>query len=92
MTVQDLIAYLEKLPKDSQIGVVFRMHSDYEVLEESDMTFIPSPTKEELDARQPYTITGRYVLRNGKLMEYNRLTWPKEEVPNFVPLLILPGN
>ena len=95
MTVQGLIDYLEKLPKDAQVGVIYRMHSDYEVLEEGDMTFIPAPTKEQLDTETvvPFSSTMRkYVLRNGRLMEYNYRTFPKSETPVFVPLLILPGN
>lgn len=87
MTVSDLIRYLEKLPKDTVIGVVFSIHSDYEILDEQDMTFIG---KEERDSGNELSM--RYVLRAGRIMEFDKRTWPKEEVPNFVYVLVLPGN
>jgi hypothetical protein len=83
MTVKDLIAYLEKLPKETEIGVIFQRYSDYEILREADLRFSGSSPGSQ----------GRYVLRKGRLMLYDESTWDhKTEEPNFVPLLVLPGN
>ena len=87
MTVRDLIDYLNKLPKDTVIGVVYQCCSDLVILEEGDMHFTD---KLQMDQRR--FPCGRYVLRHGKIMVYNENTWDKEEVPHFVPVLVLPGN
>lgn len=94
MIVKELIEYLKKLPKDAQIGVIYQACSDYVILEEEDMAFVPAPTKEELDtpSSNPWKPIRRYVIRHGKLIEYDAKTWDKSEIPKFVPLLILPGN
>lgn len=91
MTVQDLIRYLERLPKDAVIGVVYRMYSDLSILDEADMTFADKAYLDENGGAIGYR-RRRYVLRNGNIMEYDEKTWPKEETPHFVPVLILPGN
>lgn len=98
MTVADLIRFLEKLPRNTKVGVLYRCFSDVAILEEEDMDFIDKAAFDELDEkeRQGIHLWGserrRYVLRHGKLMEYDRLTWDPNEKPEFVPVLILPGN
>lgn len=98
MTVTDLIRYLEKLPKDTVIGVVYQACSDYSILDENDMIFIDKTRQDEIEERRKTVgwFTGgqgkRYVVRNGNIMEYDEKTWPKEETPHFVPILVLPGN
>lgn len=99
MTVRDLIEFLERLPKDTQIGVVYRACSDLVILEENDLTFTDKAYLDrhglklgEADRAYRNRRNRRYVLRHGKLMEYDERTWPPDEVPHFVPVLILPGN
>jgi hypothetical protein len=92
MTVTDLIHYLEKLPKDTVIGVVYQAYSDLSILEESDLFFTD---KAFMDSHKGVVATSpdrRYVLRHGKIMEYDEHTWDKNETPVFVPVLMLPGN
>lgn len=84
MNVQELIAYLEKLPKDAVIGIVYRAYSDYSLLEEDELDYYPSGSLQH--GRK------RFVLRNGKIMQYDEKTWDKREVPHFVPILAFPGN
>ncbi len=85
MTVSELIAYLEKLPKDTVIGVVFTACSDLCVLEESDLRIYPA-----------FDGSGKgwpkYVIKHGQLMEYNPNTWDPAVAPVFVPVLAFPGN
>lgn len=98
MTTTELIAFLEKLPKDTVVGVVYRCCSDYSVLEESELDFVPAPSNEELDESRRtrryglHNLTGRFVLRQGRIMEYDSRTWDTTETPVFIPLLVLPGN
>lgn len=89
MTVTDLIAYLERLPRDAVIGVVYRRFSEYAVLEEQDLRFIPA---EGLEERWPVRRDVRHVLRHGKIMEYDPATWDPAEAPHFVAVLAFPGN
>lgn len=88
MTVKELIAYLEKLPGDTQIGIVYMRCSDYQVLDEDELKFFPSGSIQ----LSRYSKVRRFVLRNGQIMEYDEKTWDKNEVPNFVPVLAFPGN
>jgi hypothetical protein len=95
MTVKELINYLQKLPQDTVIGVVYTACSDLSVLEERELVFYDK-IDYEINAKQ-YSSTSslrtkRYVLRNGQIMEYNERTWDPKETPNFVPILIFPGN
>lgn len=87
MTVEELISYLQKLPKDTVIGVVYRACSDYVLLEERELEFVSAEGIKEY-----YQEAKRYVLRHGKVMEYNPTTWDSSEVPQFVPILLFPGN
>ncbi len=90
MTRDELIEFLQTFPKDTIIGIVYQLHSDYEIMEKKDIKFYG---KVEYDKdRNEWYKPKRYVLRNGKLMEYDEHTWPVGEVPQFVPLLIFPGN
>lgn len=91
MTVPELIAYLEKLPKDTVIGVVYRYCSDYEVLNEEDLTFCEDSS---IGPSRVYRKDNkRYVLRQGRIMEYDPKTWDVNEgTPHFVPVLVFPGN
>lgn len=83
MTVTDLIDYLNTLPKETVIGVSYSLFSNVEILQEDDLRFHPVGEKSNYP---------KMVLRDGRLMWYDKLTWPKEEVPQFVPVLEFPGN
>lgn len=87
MTVEELIAFLRKLPKKTVVGCLFERFSDYAVLEESDIRFFPEGVKE-----RSWLTPRRYVLRYGKIMEYDEKTWDPNEVPHFVPVVVFPGN
>ncbi len=95
MLVKELIEYLQKLPQDVHVGVLYRAFSEYSLLEEDDMTFIDKP---RLDANGGYISPSaasrkeRYVYRNGMVMQYDEKTWDKSEKPVFIQMLILPGN
>lgn len=95
MTVKDLIVYLERLPRDAVIGVVYMRCSENVVLEEGDMHFIPAPDATEADSLPPrnrYFEPENYVLRHGKIQRYDPRTWDVSETPHFVAVLALPGN
>lgn len=88
MTVKELIAYLEKLPKETVIGVVHWMYSDIQVLDEESLKYVDLVKVEE-----GYANRRRFILRQGRIMEYNEAQWDKAEgEPHFVPVLVLPGN
>lgn len=93
--VKELIAFLEKLPKDTVIGVIYTACSDYQVLEEGELNFFNKTDFDEQDEEAKilgYRRHRRFVYRHGKIMEYNERTWDKKETPVFVPLLVFPGN
>lgn len=104
MTVQDLIDYLNRLPKDTVIGVVYECCSDLAILEEEELKFVDAKSGDLLtshvlaDGREIQVVNPgakffeRYVLRNGKIMEYDPKTWDAAEKPHFVPVLVFPGN
>ena len=97
MLVSELIEHLQKYPKGTMVGVVFRQFSDLVVLNREDIQFIGKAdldaNPEALSMEAGYRSTQlRYVYRNGQLMEYNPQTWDPKEVPNFVPVIIFPGN
>jgi hypothetical protein len=89
MTVQELIEHLQQYPKDAVVGCVFRICSEYEPLQPEMITYHP-------DGRPPEVWRGtpieRFVLRNGRIMQYDPKTWPPDEVPHFVPVVAFPGN
>lgn len=87
MTVIELITYLEKLPKDAVIGVVFMACSELTVLEESDLKL---HTKDDVPKGRHKR--QRFVFRHGKLMEYDPKVWDTAETPVFVSVLEFPGN
>jgi hypothetical protein len=89
MTVKELIEYLEKLPKDTVIGVVYTACSDVAILEERELQFV-SPG--EITGR--FSRRRRFIIRQGRLMEYDEKVWDHktEGEPKFVPVLVLPGN
>lgn len=87
MYVEDLIAYLEKLPKNTRIAVAYRACSDVGLMDEKDIDFFPDGS-----ATTRYGYKQQFVVRNGQLMEYNAKDWSKDEVPKFVPVLVFPGN
>jgi hypothetical protein len=92
ITVKELIEHLQKYPQDTVIGVMYRLHSDYEPMELQEIEFYGKAERDS-DSNYPrYSRPERYVLRNGRIMEYDPLTWPKDEEPQFIPLLIFPGN
>ena len=86
MNVKNLIDKLKTYPQDASVVVLYTACSDYCILEDDALTFIPSPGDvKKWDSAQ-------YVLRNGMVMRYDVKTWPKEEVPQFLSLLVFPGN
>ncbi len=88
MTVTELIAYLEKLPKDTVIGVVYWACSEPHILEERELKFNPK----DKPAVGRYN-EKRYVMRHGHLVEYDPKQWDHSEgQPEFVPVLEFPGN
>ena len=86
MTAKELIEKLQEYPQDTSVVCLYEEYSDYTILDADDLSFVPSPgvtsPRREL----------QYVLRNGKVMRYDVKTWPKDEVPQFLSLLIFPGN
>lgn len=87
MTVEELIKVLEGLPKGTLAACVYSCCSEYVLLEPKDITF------HEVGIKDPCsTKTKRYVLRHGKIMEYDENTWDKTEIPNFVSVVAFPGN
>lgn len=88
MTVEELITHLQKFPKDTTVGCVYLCYSDYVILEPEDIRYYDKNEK----MKGPYGSDHRYVLRNGKIMEYNEKTWDKSEVPNFVSVIAFLGN
>jgi hypothetical protein len=86
MTVEELIALLQKFPKNSLVACVYLCCSDYVLLEPGDITY------HDKEVEGPYGHRHRYVLRNGKIMEYNEKTWDPAETPHFVSVVAFPGN
>lgn len=90
MLVEELIEHLKTFPKDSIAVCVYRAFSDYFILEPEDITYYDKEQEKEI--RGPFGPTRRYVLRHGKVMEYDEKTWDKSEIPNFVSIVAFPGN
>lgn len=86
MTVEELIARLQEFPKDSLVVCVYLCCSDYAILEPSDITY------HDKEVSGPFGNSHKYVLRNGKIMEYDEKTWDRTEVPKFVSIVAFPGN
>lgn len=78
MTVGELITKLQEYSFDTQ--VIYRLHSDYAMLEPEDITFASS--QEQLVCLRG----GRYCIAT----EYKHC-WGKEK-PEFVSALVFPGN
>ncbi len=86
MTVKELITKLQEYPQDTEVAVLYEMCSDLSILEADELEFYPT-------AGIPhYSGPRRFVLRNGRIMEYDEKTWDKNETPVFVPILVFPGN
>jgi hypothetical protein len=90
MNVKELIEKLQEYPQDASVAVLYSACSDYSILEADELSFIPAPGI--IQNKNPYPNNRQYVLRNGQVMLYDPKTWPKDEVPSFLNLLIFPGN
>lgn len=88
MNVRELIETLQKYPQDASVAVLYRACSDYSVLEADELTFYPSPG---YIGCHPM-LNRQYVLRNNQVIRYDPKTWPKDETPEFLSLLVFPGN
>lgn len=87
MTVKDLIEHLQQYPQDTVIGVLYQAFSDYSILEPEDIEFLPNGKVKAFSNEK------RYILRGGRVMEYDERTWDKRQgEPQFISLLIFPGN
>jgi len=96
MTAEDLIVYLQKLPKGTIIGCVFLQCSDICPLEEHMLEFFDKAKYDEQASeirrgRGPWVEIPQYIVRNGQIMEYSIHTFPPEEIPQFVSVLVFPG-
>lgn len=91
MNIAELIEELKKYPQHASAVVLFKACSDYSILEADQLKFVAKP---RLDASAPHAcdMDERFVLRNGQVMRYDPRTWPADEVPEFLSLLIFPGN
>lgn len=88
MTVEELIVLLQKFPKDSLSVCIYLCCSDYVLLEPIDIKYYDKEDK----VKSHYGKVHRYVLHNGKIMEYDEKTWDTKEIPNFVSVITFPGN
>ena len=77
MTVQELITELQQYPPDAQ--VIYNFQSDFAVLEPGEVQLVDVASR-------------RLVLRDGRYHRYEPHHWPKDWVPQFVNVVLFPGN
>lgn len=71
MTVEDLIVYLQKLPKSAQVGVVFHMYSDYQILDARVRATVDT-SGELVMVEAARNEWGRYI---GSIWQLSNKTW-----------------
>ncbi len=88
MTNQELIDHLRTFPPDAE--VVYRCCSEYEILNVEQVKYSAGGLGQDVPR---WCSPKMFVKRGGHVVTYRIDQWdPKEGVPEFVSLILFPGN
>lgn len=95
MIVKELIELLQTMPQDAE--VLYTFCSDNTPLEGSQITLyrkdgsVHGRDGELFHKQSPHRPT-RWVVRDGRIHEYVANQWPADWTPQFIDVVLFPGN